>query len=87
MKSSPFVRLGWFYLPASVAGWVLYLLAIAFCVTVFVAVDRHSHSVSDTLYGVYPFFLPTFLLVDWVARRTSEGRADHGPEPKPAAAR
>ncbi len=74
MKSSLFVRAGWFYLPSSVAGCVLYLLAIAFCGTVFIAVDRHSHSVSDTLYGIYPFFLSTFLLVDWVARRTSEER-------------
>jgi hypothetical protein len=73
MKTSLFARAGWFYRPASIAGSVFRLLAGAFCVTVFVAVDRHSHSVSDTLYGVYPFFVSTFLLVDWVARRTSEG--------------
>jgi hypothetical protein len=34
-------------------------------------VDRHSHSVSDTLYGVFPFFVCCFLLVDWVGARTS----------------
>ena len=72
MKSSLFTRIGWFYLPCSVAGCVLYLLAAGFCVTVFVAVDRHSHSVSDTFYGIYPFFVATFLLLDWIARRLSE---------------
>ena len=40
--------------------------------TVFKAVDRHSHSVSDTLYGVFPFFVCTFLLFDWIGGKTSE---------------
>jgi 4-amino-4-deoxy-L-arabinose transferase-like glycosyltransferase len=71
MKSAWFSRTGWFYVPASVAGAIVWLLALVFCATVFVAVDRHSHSVSDTLYGVFPFFACTFLLVDWVASRTS----------------
>jgi hypothetical protein len=52
------------------AGW-FYALAVLFCVTVFRAVDGHSHSVSDTLYGVFPFFVCTFLLVDWIGRKTS----------------
>jgi hypothetical protein len=71
MKSTWFSRTGWFYVPASVAGAIVSLLAIIFCTTVFIAVDRHSHSVSDTLYGVFPFFACTFLLVDRVASRTS----------------
>ena len=71
MKTSWFRRLGWFYIPVSSAGFALCLVAALFCVTVFVAVDRHSHSVSDTFYGVFPFFACTFLLVDWVGRRTS----------------
>ena len=64
MKTKWFSRRGWFYLPASVAGTVLCLLAAIFCATVFFAVDRRSHSVSDTLYGVFPFFVCTFLLLD-----------------------
>ena len=72
MKSSAFVRVGWFYVPSSIAGGLLCLVAAGFCATVFVAVDRRSHSVSDTLYGIYPFFVATFLLLDWVARRSSE---------------
>jgi len=72
MKTSLFTRVGWFYLPCSVGGSVLCLFAAGFCATVFAAVDRHSHSVRDTLYGIYPYFVATFLLLDWVARRISE---------------
>jgi hypothetical protein len=75
MKANWFTRRGWFYVPSSIPGGVLSLLAIGFCITVFTAVDRHSHSVSDTLYGIFPFFACTFLLLDWVGRRTSEDRS------------
>lgn len=67
-----FRRYGWFHVPVSVAGTMVTVGALAFCVQVFVAIDRQSHSVSDTLYGVYPFIIPTLLLLDWVASRTSE---------------
>jgi hypothetical protein len=83
MKSSLFTRVGWFYFPCSIAGGVLCLLAAAFCATVFVAVDRHSHSASDTLYGIYPFFVTTFLLLDWIARRSGESPS-HSTDPTPA---
>ena len=66
-----FRRIGWFHVPVSIPGAVVTMGALAFCVQVFWAVDRHSHSVSDTLYSVYPFILPTLLLLDWVASRTS----------------
>lgn len=69
-----FRRYGWLHLPVSLAGSLVTLGALAFCVQVFVAVDRHSHSVSDTLYGVFPFIVPTLLLLDWVATRTSAPR-------------
>ena len=71
MKTKWFKQIGWFYLPVSAPGVVAALLALLFCVQVFIAVDRHSHSASDTLYGVFPFFVCTFLLLDWLARRTS----------------
>jgi hypothetical protein len=71
MKTKWFSRFGWLYFPVSVPGFVLCVLAGIFCVTVFTAVDHHSHSVSDTLYGVFPFFACTFLLLDWIGRRTS----------------
>ena len=72
MNTVWFKRVGWFYLPASVTGIIIALAALAFCAQVFLAVDRHSHSVSDTLYGIFPFFACAFLLFDWIAARTSD---------------
>ena len=71
MKTQWFKRLGWFYLPVSPPGVVIALAALAFCAQVFFAVDRKSHSVSDTLFGVFPFYACAFLLFDWLAGRTS----------------
>ena len=72
MKDTWFKRSGWFYRPVSVHGAIITLAVLGFCVQVFLAVDRHSHSVSDTLYGVFPFFASAFLLFDWLAGRTSD---------------
>ena len=71
MNRKLFARVGWFCLPTSVAGAALCIAAAAFCLTVFIAVDRHSHSVSDTVYGVFPYFACTFLVIDWIGRRSS----------------
>lgn len=80
MNSAPsapwFKRLGWFYRPVHPLGWVVSLLALAFVVQVFVALDRHSHSVTDTLYHLYAYAAPTFLGLMWIASRTSE--ENHG---------
>jgi hypothetical protein len=74
MTAQWFARRGWFAIPTSVAGVVLTLLTVLFVVQVFVAVDRKSHSASDTLYGVFPFAVCSFLLLDWVAERTGAAR-------------
>ena len=65
-----FRPMGLLFRPASIAGWLLILIALAFCVQVFIAVDRHSHSATDTLYGIFPFWAPTFLALAWIADRT-----------------
>ena len=69
-----FVRWGWVHRPVSVPGAVITLFAALFCVNVFVAIDRHSHSVSDTLYGIFPFVVPTLMLLEWIASKTSTVR-------------
>lgn len=66
-----FKRLGWFYRPVHVFGWITSLAALAFVVQVFLAIDRQSHSVTDTLYHFYTFGAPTFLGLMWIASRTS----------------
>jgi hypothetical protein len=74
MKARWFKRLGWIHLPVSWQGALLSLAGLAFCIQVFVAVDRHSHSVSDTLYGIFPYFACCFLLLEWIACNSSERR-------------
>jgi hypothetical protein len=71
MKTQWFKRVGWFHVPVSIPGVIVCVLAALFCVTVFRAVDRHSHSASDTLYGIFPFFVCAFLMLDWIGGRTS----------------
>lgn len=72
MKPVWFKPWGWIYRPNSWQGIILLLLTLAFCVQVFVAVDRNAHSVSDTLYGIFPYVVPAFMLLDWVASKTSQ---------------
>jgi hypothetical protein len=71
MKTVWFKRWGWVYRPVAWQGFIIVVTALAFCAQVFCAVDRKSHSASDTLYGVFPFFVCSFLLLDWIAARTS----------------
>lgn len=78
MNNLWFKRIGWLHRPASWPGALLWVLGLAFCAQVFVAVDRHSHSASDTLYGVFPYFACCFLPVEWVASHTSDRRRDEG---------
>lgn len=69
-----FHPMGLVFRPASIAGWLISFAALAFCVQVFIAIDARSHSVSDTLYGFFPFLAPTWLGLSWIADRTG-GRA------------
>jgi hypothetical protein len=72
MKTQWFKQLGWFHVPVSLPGAIITLAMLLFCTQVFLAVDRHSHSASDTLYGVFPFLASAFLLFDWVAGKTND---------------
>lgn len=71
MKHIWFKAWGWIYRPTSWQGLLLVVVALVFCVQVFVAVDRHSHSVSDTLYGIFPFVVPCVIVLGWIASKTS----------------
>jgi hypothetical protein len=76
MKQVWFRNWGWIYRPVAWQGWVLIFLTGMFCVQVFLAVDRHSHSVSDTLYGTFPYWVPAVGIVGWIASHTS-GKTDY----------
>jgi hypothetical protein len=73
MKNLWFRRCGWVYRPVSWQGLLLVVAATLFCWQVFRAIDRHSHSASDTLFNVFPYFASCFLLLNWVAANTSRG--------------
>lgn len=71
MRRTWFKEWGWFYMPTAWQGWFLFIMTALFCAQVFVAVDRHSHSVSDTLYGIFPYWVSGCTVLAWVASRTS----------------
>ncbi|HUL79588.1 MAG TPA: hypothetical protein VL691_20150 [Vicinamibacteria bacterium] len=71
MERRWFATWGWIHRPVSWQGMGLVVLALLFCGQVFWAVDRHSHSASDTLYGIFPYVVPCLMLLDWVASKTS----------------
>jgi hypothetical protein len=68
----------WLYYPVSWQGIVLIILIAAFCIQVFLAVDHHSHSVSDTLYGIFPYVVPGLLVLNWIAstRKLARGHSE-----------
>ncbi len=71
MTTHWFAPWGLVYRPVSAMGWLVTALALLFCAQVSWAIDRTSHSATDTLYGVYPFVVSTFLLWAWIAGQTS----------------
>ena len=71
MARAWFVPWGWIHRPASWPGYLAVLLTATFCVQVFIAIDRHSHSASDTLYGIFPCVVPVLILLEWLASKTS----------------
>ena len=66
-----FKTFGWIYRPASIAGWLVTAAALGAIVWAFLAVDRNSHSVSDTLIGTFPWAVIFAILWNWVAGHTT----------------
>ncbi len=71
MSRTWFKPWGWVYRPVAAPGFLAVVVALVFCAQVFFAVDRRSHSVSDTFYGIFPFVVPCLLLLNWLASKTS----------------
>lgn len=44
-----FKRIGIFFIPKSIMGWIILLCGLVFAVYSFIDIDSKSHSVSDTL--------------------------------------
>ena len=73
MQSNWFRKIGVFYVPRSIMGWLVSLLTLFIAVQTFLMVDRHSHSASDTLIGAAPV-IATLLLLLWLLASRSSGR-------------
>jgi hypothetical protein len=72
-----FKPFGMIFVPVSISGWIVTIFAAAFSLHIFLFFDAHAHSVSDLLYAVFPYWVPTFLLWAWIAGRT---RSEDGHE-------
>jgi hypothetical protein len=72
MSKKWFKKWGWVHRPSSIIGVVLTLVTFLLIVWVFLAVDRNSHSASDTLIGVFPWPWIFLATLNWVASKTSE---------------
>jgi hypothetical protein len=68
MNRAWFRHWGLIYCPASWQGWIMVAI---FCAQVFLAIDRHSHSVSETLYGIFPCLAPAAVVLSWIASHAS----------------
>jgi hypothetical protein len=44
-----FKRIGLFFIPASIVGWIILSAGLVFAVYCFLDIDGRSHSVSDTM--------------------------------------
>jgi hypothetical protein len=49
MRFPWFRRIGFLFVPVTIAGWLLFVAGLGYAVVVFRDVDSRSHSVSDTM--------------------------------------
>jgi hypothetical protein len=66
LKNLWFKKVGWTPLPVSWQGYLITAALLAFCIHIFFYIDSNSHSASDTLYGIFPFIVPAFLVYLWI---------------------
>ncbi len=72
MSKKWFKEKGWFYIPRKWQGYVTVVLVFAYCASVVTTVDRQAHSISDFLYGIFPYVVPALGIYLWVGSKTSK---------------
>lgn len=70
-KGAWFVPVRWSYLPASWQGWLLYIPFVYFLTITFLALNRNSHSVSDMLINIIPYWVSAAVVMHWIASHKS----------------
>ena len=66
-----FKRTGIFFVPVSVAGWLILVAGLAFAVYSFMDIDSRSHSNSDTLMNIAFMLLIIGAVYSLIAYATS----------------
>jgi hypothetical protein len=59
------------YLPCSWQGWLTYIPFTIFLLTVLIAAVRVQHSVSDTVYMIFPQWVAAAVVMSWIAKQKS----------------
>lgn len=72
MKSPWFKRIGIFFIPKSIIGWLILIGGLAYAVYVFIDIDSRSHSVSDTLINFVFNLLIICVVYSLIAYLTSK---------------
>lgn len=70
-KGAWFIKVRGSYLPCNIWGALTYIPMIAFLITVTATVTKDAHSVSDALYGMFPYFVCTAVVMHWIAANKS----------------
>jgi hypothetical protein len=80
MKLNWFRRVGIIYVPISLIGWIILLIALAYAVYIFLDIDSRLHSVNDTTINFILNFLIIGAVYTLVAFVSGNGQADKEPE-------
>jgi hypothetical protein len=73
MENPWFKRKGTLYIPTSTVGWLFLILLLSYWVYSFIAIQRQSHSLKDTLinfgfnalFGFFVYQLIAYISIKW----------------------
>lgn len=73
-KKRWFKRTGLLFIPINWKGLAVTGFIFLFCINIFLVVDANSHSISDTLYGIFPYVVVALIAFYLLAFKTSRPR-------------
>jgi hypothetical protein len=75
-----FKKQGWIYVPVHGFGWLITGVLMVLATGLFVGIDRHAHSASDTLIGFLPYGTSLAAIYFFIAINTSTNKNDNNNE-------